>query len=56
MQENQEPSNPGDEGPQDAPGVGEDICRVCRGTGMVEGQPCTICGGTGRVLQGIGGG
>lgn len=54
MQEAQEPKNPGDEAPPDAPGVGESPCRVCRGTGMVEGQPCTICGGTGRVLQGIG--
>lgn len=33
------PLNPGDEGPPDAPGVGEDPCGVCRGTGMVEGQP-----------------
>ncbi|KUY95197.1 hypothetical protein WS50_18670 [Burkholderia territorii] len=50
------PLNPGDEGPPDAPGVGEDACSVCRGTGMIEGQPCTVCGGTGKVLQGIGGG
>ncbi|KVG27064.1 hypothetical protein WL88_10825 [Burkholderia diffusa] len=50
------PLNPGDEGPPDAPGVGEDLCSVCRGTGMIEGQPCTVCGGTGKVLQGIGGG
>lgn len=56
MQETPEPKNPGDEAPPDAPGVGESPCRVCHGTGMVEGQPCTICGGTGRVLQGIGGG
>ncbi|WP_269502073.1 hypothetical protein [Burkholderia sp. IMCC1007] len=50
------PLNPGDEGPPDAPGVGEDLCTVCRGTGLVEGQACTVCGGTGKVLQGIGGG
>lgn len=50
------PLNPGDEGPPDAPGVGEDQCGVCRGTGMVEGHPCMVCGGTGKVLQGIGGG
>ncbi|WP_321864861.1 hypothetical protein [Burkholderia cenocepacia] len=50
------PSNAGDEGPADAPGIGEDTCRVCRGTGRVEGQPCVVCGGTGKILQGIGGG
>ncbi|KVR46602.1 hypothetical protein [Burkholderia multivorans] len=52
----EEPLNPGDEGPPDAPGVGEDLCGACHGTGMVEGRPCTVCGGTGKVLQGIGGG
>ncbi|WP_178392248.1 hypothetical protein [Burkholderia sp. SRS-W-2-2016] len=51
-----EPLNPGDEAPPDAPGAGEDICRACRGTGQVEGRQCTVCGGTGKVLQGIGGG
>ena len=56
MQQTNEPENPGDEGPPDAPGVGESPCHACRGTGTVEGQPCTVCGGTGRILQGIGGG
>jgi RecJ-like exonuclease len=51
-----EPMNPGDEAPPDTPGAGEDVCRVCHGTGKVEGRPCTVCGGTGKVLQGIGGG
>jgi RecJ-like exonuclease len=55
MQDTNE-QHPGDEGPPDAPGVGETPCQACRGTGTVEGQPCTVCGGTGRVLQGIGGG
>ncbi|MCA8232735.1 hypothetical protein [Burkholderia cenocepacia] len=50
------PPNAGDEGPAGAPGISEDTCRVCRGTGRVEGQPCTVCGGTGKILQGIGGG
>jgi hypothetical protein len=53
---NNEPLNPGDEGPPDAPGVGEDTCAACHGTGKVEGARCTVCGGTGKVLQGIGGG
>jgi hypothetical protein len=56
VQADQGPLSPGDEGPPDAPGVGEDLCTVCDGTGMVNGERCSICGGTGNVLQGIGGG
>ncbi|EIF34171.1 hypothetical protein BCh11DRAFT_01969 [Burkholderia sp. Ch1-1] len=56
MQHDNEPLNPGDEASADAPGVGEDVCRACHGTGTVEGVQCTLCGGTGKVLQGIGGG
>lgn len=55
MHDDSEPLNPGDEAQPDAPSVGEDICRVCKGTGAVEGAQCAICGGTGKVLQGIGG-
>lgn len=54
--QNDQPQNPGDEAPPDVPGVGDSACGACHGTGSVEGQPCTICGGTGKVLQGIGGG
>lgn len=56
MQPDETPAKPGDEGPPDAPGVGEDVCRACRGTGIVEGERCSECNGTGKVLQGIGGG
>jgi RecJ-like exonuclease len=56
MQQDNQPQNPGDEAPPDAPGVGEDICPACKGTGKVEEMQCTVCGGTGKVLQGIGGG
>ncbi|WP_345816372.1 hypothetical protein AAGS40_19240 [Paraburkholderia sp. PREW-6R] len=56
MQQDNESLNPGDEAPADSPGVGEDICRACEGSGTVNGQPCAECGGTGKVLQGIGGG
>jgi len=56
MQPDQKPLNPGDDGPPDAPGVGEDVCSACHGTGSVEGQRCSVCNGTGKVLQGIGGG
>ncbi|ALL71786.1 hypothetical protein K788_0007042 (plasmid) [Paraburkholderia caribensis MBA4] len=56
MQPDDTPLKPGDEGPPDAPGVGEDACRACHGTGSVEGHRCAVCNGTGKVLQGIGGG
>ena len=50
------PLNPADEGPADAPGIGEEVCGACHGTGLVEGQRCAVCGGTGKVVRGIGGG
>jgi RecJ-like exonuclease len=56
MQEPKDSLNPGDEASSDTPGAGEDACRACHGTGIVEGEQCTICGGTGKVMQGIGGG
>ena len=46
------PLNPSDEGPPDAPGVGEDACQACRGRGTVEGVRCAVCGGTGQALAG----
>ncbi len=52
-----EPVKPGDEAAPGTPGVGEDICRKCRGTGKLENDSvCPDCGGTGKVLEGIGGG
>jgi hypothetical protein len=56
LQQDNELLNPGDEAPPEVPGMGEDICRACRGIGRVEGMQCTVCGDTGKVLQGIGGG
>ena len=49
------PMNPGDEAPAGSPGTGENVCPVCNGTGQVRGQPCADCGGSGRVVTGIGG-
>jgi RecJ-like exonuclease len=46
---------PGDEANAGAPGTGEDICRNCEGGGQIKGQPCPTCGGTGRIVQGVGG-
>jgi hypothetical protein len=51
-----EPLNPGDEAEPGAPGTGEDICPVCGGDGEAQGAPCANCGGTGKVVEGIGGG
>lgn len=48
--------NVGDEGLVDVLGIGEDMCCVCCGIGWVEGQLCIVCGGIGKILQGIGGG
>lgn len=47
--------NPGDDGPQGTPGTGEDICPVCHGTGRLDGEECVACGGTGVVVEGVGG-
>lgn len=48
-----EPLNPGDEASPDAPGAREDVCRACHGAGTVEGRQCMVCGGIGKVVQGI---
>jgi len=49
--------NPGDNADVGTPGTGEDICRECQGSGkLADGKPCANCGGTGRVVEAIGGG
>lgn len=50
------PLNPGDQAAPGTPGTGEDVCPVCRGTRLVDDKPCDNCGGTGVVIEGIGGG
>ncbi len=51
------PLNPGDEAAPGTPGTGEDICPVCSGTGKSkDGKDCPNCGGTGIIIEGIGGG
>lgn len=47
--------NPGDEAAPGTPGTGENICPTCGGMGQAGGQPCQMCGGTGYVIEGIGG-
>jgi hypothetical protein len=46
---------PGDEAPPGTPGTGENVCRGCGGSGRRDGRPCTDCGGTGRITEGVGG-
>ena len=38
------------------PGTGQNICRVCLGTGLYQNQPCPDCGGSGKVVDGMGSG
>jgi hypothetical protein len=48
--------NPGDQAPPGTPGTGEDLCPVCGGSGKDDQQrPCVNCGGTGKVIEAIGG-
>jgi hypothetical protein len=49
-------SNPGDEAEPGTPGTGENICRHCNGTGQHDGRRCPVCGGTGKVTEGLAGG
>jgi hypothetical protein len=49
--------NPGDEAKPGTPGTAEDICDGCSGSGkLADGTECPECGGSGRVIRGIGGG
>jgi DnaJ-class molecular chaperone len=48
--------NPGDDAPPGTPGTGENICPDCKGSGRVGAASCQSCGGTGKVIEGMGGG
>ena len=48
--------NPGDQGEAGTPGVGENVCPDCKGSGRVGAASCQNCGGTGKIMEGIGGG
>jgi len=52
----QAPLNPGDEAAPGTPGAAENVCPECQGTGQLNSAPCGNCGGTGIVIEGIGGG
>jgi DnaJ-class molecular chaperone len=47
---------PGDQAPAGTPGTGENVCPRCNGSGEVDGRACQTCEGTGKVIEGIGGG
>ena len=48
---------PGDEAVAGTPGTGENLCPDCSGKGVrKDGSECPTCEGTGRVVEGIGGG
>lgn len=53
--ETTKPIAPGDQAAPGTPGVGENVCPVCRGTGRRDERECPSCGGTGVVEEGIGG-
>jgi hypothetical protein len=47
---------PDDDPEPGTPGTGEDTCPVCHGSGKKDGEECPRCDGTGRIVEGIGGG
>lgn len=50
-----EQTDSGDEAPPGTPGIGENVCPHCGGSGEHEGRTCPVCGGSGKVIEGIDG-
>ena len=48
--------NPGDQATPGTPGTGENVCPTCNGAKTLDAKPCPTCGGTGIVIEGVGGG
>jgi DnaJ-class molecular chaperone len=55
MTDSRDGTAPGDEAAPGTPGTGENLCRVCNGSGEQEGAPCPECEGSGKMIEGIGG-
>ena len=53
---NPQDTNPGDEAAPGTPGTGENICPHCNGRGEHDGVRCPVCGGSGKVTEGLAGG
>jgi DnaJ-class molecular chaperone len=51
-----EPMAPGDQAAPGTPGSGENVCPRCNGAGATDGVTCPVCEGSGKVIEGIGGG
>lgn len=51
----EEQLNPGDQAAPGTPGTGEDVCPKCHGSGRADTGDCENCGGTGKIIVGIGG-
>jgi hypothetical protein len=47
--------SPGDQAPPGTPGTGDNICPECSRRGRLHGTRCERCGGTGTVIEGVGG-
>jgi len=52
----EEQLEPGDEAPPEEPSAAENVCPVCEGSGEVDGNRCSNCAGTGRIVEALGGG
>jgi RecJ-like exonuclease len=55
-EEEDEPMAPGDEAPEDDDWVGVIVCTQCGGSGVVDGDDCPTCDGTGQLTKGVGDG
>ena len=47
--------NPGDQAEPGTPGVGENVCPECKGSGRIGAAPCQPCGGAATIIEGVGG-
>lgn len=56
MSEPRDDMAPGDEAPPEENSTGENVCPRCAGSGRVKGETCAECGGSGTIVEAIGGG
>lgn len=48
------PPRPGDEAEPGAPQTAEGLCPACSGKGVIDGERCETCAGTGMVIVTVG--